>query len=109
MEGRRIAVTTEVFSRLTEEAEGIRKNGKHFKVNEAKLATAIINIFFKRYLEKERERLKNLFLDKKVFLKSLIEKSGSEDELNSSISTYLRASKSKLTRKKKDDQENHQG
>ena len=89
----RISVPAQTFSRLSEEVQKIRAKGSHYKLNEGRLAAAIIDKFFERYIEKDRDRLLEKFLDKKSYLKSLITNSASEEELAAFMKTSQRKAK----------------
>ena len=97
---RRIALSTAAYDLLSKEVDAIRRKGIHFKVNENKLANAIIECFFTRYLEKERKQIEELFFDKRMYLKSLIEKATSEEDLSAHLKRYLQPSKRKYKSKK---------
>lgn len=89
---------------LTNEVQAIKQKGVHFKVNEAKLIGAIVELFFELHLEKDRARLEAKFFDKKAYLKTLIEKAESEADLSASLNEYLGTRRPKnVTNKKETD------
>ncbi|MBX9767547.1 MAG: hypothetical protein K2X47_09785 [Bdellovibrionales bacterium] len=90
---KRIVLPPQTFNLLTEEVHKIRQRGDNFKVNESKLAVAVLDLFFARLIEKQRDRLALIFFDKKSHLKKLIEEAKDEEELSSSVSAYLKLSR----------------
>jgi hypothetical protein len=100
---RRLGLSREALTLLTNEVQSIRQKGTHFKVNEAKLGSAIIELFFSKYFEKERERIEKKFLDQRSLLKMMIDKAASEEDLSSTINDYLRMSKARGRKKSEED------
>ena len=96
---KRIPLPDEVFTKLSSEVQAIKQKGVHFKVNEAKLTAAIVELFFELHLEKDRTRLEAKFFDKKAYLKTLIEKSGSETDLSALLNEFLGTTKKKTIKK----------
>ncbi len=90
---KRIAISGPLFSALEKEVSVIKQKGPHYKVNESKLATAIIGRFLEHYLEKDRKWIEGQFFDRKTYLKGLIDKATSEDDLSSSVKEYLQFTK----------------
>lgn len=86
---KRIALSKMGLEFLGLELKRIRDKGPHYKLNESMLASAIIELFCTKYLKKERENLEDKFFDKKTFLKMLIEKSTSEDDLSKSLNEFF--------------------
>ena len=86
---KRIALSKEALEYLETEVKRIKEKGPHFKLNESMLASAIIGLFFSKYSKKECERIEANFFDKKVYLKMLIEKSTSEDDLSKSLDEFF--------------------
>lgn len=100
-DGKRIALTQEVYAALESVVNGIKAKGAFFKVNEARLANVIIEIFCAKYLDKEQKKIEARFFDKKTYLKTLIEKSTSEYELSTSLSEFMQKSKIKKVKRSK--------
>ncbi len=98
---RRIALSPALLSRLESEVSRIRGLGSHYRVNESKLASAILSIFFDRYLEKDRETLDSRFVDRKAYLKQIVREASSEEELAIRLNEYLQTSNSKRRRGRK--------
>lgn len=92
---KRIALSSDVYARLEAEVIRLKQKGSHFKLNEAKLAGVLIEIFCAKYLEKESKMIEAKFFDKKSYLKALIEKSTSEEELSDSLNNFFSPSKAK--------------
>jgi hypothetical protein len=90
--GKRIALSKEVLETLETEVKRIKGKGPHYKLNESTLASAIIELFCSKYFKKEHEELESKFFDKKVYLKMLIEKSTSEDDLSKSLDEFFHKS-----------------
>lgn len=93
--GKRIAVSSAVLELLEAEVKRIKEKGPHYKLNESKLASAIIELFFAKYLNKECEQVEAVFFDKKIYFKGLIEKSTSEEDLAKSFDKFFNKSKIK--------------
>ena len=93
-DGKRIALSTQLFEALEREVAAIKQKGSHLKVNESKLATAMIERFMDRYSTKDRKWIEDKFFDKRTYLKGLIDKSTSEDDLSSSVKEFLHMSRS---------------
>ena len=83
IEGRRIFLddsSLEHIKRLSKEL----KEG-HCKVTHSELVSKIINIFFDRYLKREQKRLEKEFFNQKLYLKSVLKDSSSEDNIVASF------------------------
>lgn len=100
-DGKRIALTQEVHAALESVVSGLKTKGAYFKVNEARLANVIVEIFCSKYLDKEQKQIESRFFDKRLYLKTLIEKSASEDELSTSLSEFIQKSKIKKVKRAK--------
>lgn len=98
LDGKRIALSTTALELLEAEVKRIKEKGPHFKLNESKLASAIIELFSAKYLNKECEQIEAKFFDKKTYLRTLIEKSRSEDELSNSLNEFIQKTKVKKER-----------
>lgn len=98
LDGKRIALSTTALELLEAEVNRIKEKGPHFKLNESKLASAIIELFSSKYLNKECEQIEAKFFDKKTYLRTLIEKSRSEDELSNSLNEFIQKTKVKKER-----------
>mgnify|MGYP000001597880 CR=1 FL=1 len=94
---KRIAISHLAMELLELEVTRIKEKGSHYKLNESKLASAILELFFKKYLIKELEQIESEFFDKKMYLKILIEKSSTEEELAKSLDLFFNKSKTKKT------------
>lgn len=94
-DGKRIPLNAEVRGYLVSEVKRLKDKGTCYKVNEAKLANVIIEIFCTQFLTKAQDQLEQRFFDKKIYLKTLIEKSASEDELSKSLNAFLSQNKNK--------------
>lgn len=99
--GKRIALSSEAFAVLRVEVNLLKQKGAHFKVNEATLASVLIEIFCSKYLDKERKRIESNFFDKKSYLKMMIEKSTSEADLSNSLNEFFIKSKTMKTKRPK--------
>ncbi len=86
-------LSSEAYAFLETEVNNLKQKGAHFKLNEAKLASVVIEIFCAKYLDKERKQIEAKFFNKKSYLKMLIEKSGSEEELSSSLNEFFHKTK----------------
>ncbi len=104
-EVRRIPISGGLYARLGEEVQAIQSKGPHFKVNEAKLITAIVELFLERHLEKDRTLLDGKFFDKKSYLRGLIDKSESEADLSTSIGQFLEITKERVRKRRSADSE----
>lgn len=100
-DGKRVALTQEVYDALEAEVEKIKAKGSYFKVNESKLASVIVELFLSQHLEKNRKKIEQRFFDKKTYLKSLIEKSASEEELSNSLNHFFKTTKGKKLKRSK--------
>ena len=99
VDGKRLLLSSEAYALLDAEVSNLKQKGAHFKLNEAKLASVVIEIFCAKYLEKERKQIEAKFFNKKSYLKMLIEKSESEEDLSSSLSEFFhKAKKTKRTK-----------
>ncbi|MEK6774185.1 MAG: hypothetical protein AABY64_09605 [Bdellovibrionota bacterium] len=101
LDGKRIALSSEAFAVLEMEVNKLKQKGAHFKLNEAKLASVLIEIFGAKYLDRERKRIEAIFFDKKSYLKVMIEKSTSETDLSNSLKEFFIKSKAKKTERTK--------
>jgi hypothetical protein len=95
LDGKRIALTSSALKILELEVKRIKEKGPYYKLNESKLASAIVELFSSKYLKKECKEIEDKFFDKKLYLKMMIEQSGSEVELENSISNFLKSQKTK--------------
>lgn len=86
-------LSSEAYAFLETEVNNLKQKGAHFKLNEAKLASVVIEIFCAKYLDKERKQIEAKFFNKKSYLKMLIEKSGSEEDLSSSLNEFFQKTK----------------
>lgn len=93
LDGKRILLSTEAYALLDAEVNSLKQKGAHFKLNEAKLASVVIEIFCSKYMDKERKQIEAKFFNKKSYLKMLIEKSESEEDLSSSLNEFLHKTK----------------
>ena len=98
LDGKRIALSTTALELLEAEVKRIKEKGPHFKLNESKLASAIIELFSAKYLNKECEQIEAKFFDKKTYLRILIEKSRSEDDLSNYLNEFIQKTKVKKER-----------
>jgi hypothetical protein len=98
LDGKRIALSSTALELLEVEVKRIKEKGPHFKLNESKLASAIIELFGLKYLNKECEQIEARFFDKKSYLRTLIEKSRSEDDLSNSLNEFIQKTKVKKER-----------
>lgn len=98
LNGKRIVLSSPAFELLEEEVRLIKEKGAHFKINESKLASAIIELFVLKYFNKDREKIEARFFDKKIYLKELIEKSANEEELSESLDKFLNMPKARKVR-----------
>jgi len=96
--GKRIALSNAALELLEAEVKRIKEKGPHFKLNESKLASAIIELFSSKYLNKECGEIEARFFDKKTYLRTLIEESRSEDELSNSLNEFIQKTKVKKER-----------
>ena len=103
VDGKRLLLSNEAYALLEAEVSNLKKKGAHFKLNEAKLASVVIEVFCAKYLDKERKQIEAKFFNKKSYLKMLIEKSESEDDLSSSLSEFFH--KTKKTKRAKVDED----
>ena len=92
---KRIALSSDIYAILEAEVAKFKQKGLHFKLNEAKLAGVLIEIFCAKYLEKERKMIEAKFFDKKSYLKALIERSTSEEDLSDSLNNFFNQTKIK--------------
>ena len=65
--GKKIILTNEVYELVGAEVAQLREKGNHFKVNETKLVNVLLELFFAKYLVKEREILEGKFFNKISF------------------------------------------
>ena len=96
--GKKIILTNEVYELVGAEVAQLREKGNHFKVNETKLVNVLLELFFAKYLVKEREILEGKFFNKKAYLKMLIDKSATEDDLSNSLNEFIQKTKVKKER-----------
>lgn len=94
-DGKRLALTAKVGAMLEAEVKRIKEMGAYYKVNEAGLANALLEIFCTKYLVKSQSEIEARFFDKKSYLKKLIEKSASEDDLSETLNEFLNKNKVK--------------
>lgn len=92
---KRIALTDGAIQFLEAEVIRIREKGTQYKINESKLASAIIELFSLKYYKRESEEIENKFFDKKIYLRKLIEKSNSEEDLENSLNEFLNKARPK--------------
>jgi hypothetical protein len=86
---KRIALSKVAQEFVDSEIKRIKGKGAHFKLNESMLASAMIELFCSKHLKKESEEIEAKFFNRKVYLKNLIEKSTSEDDLSKSLDEFL--------------------
>ncbi len=101
LDGKRIALSSEAYTALEVEVDKLKQKGSHFKLNEAKLASVVIEIFCSKYLHKERKQIEARFFDKKSYLKTMIEKAASDDDLSCSLNEFFHKSKTKKIKRSK--------
>ena len=101
MAGKRLAISSDAYALLEAEVGNLKQKGAHFKLNEAKLASVVIELFCAKYLDKERKQIEAKFFDKKSYLKMLIEKSTSEDDLSHSLSEFFHKARTPKTKRSK--------
>lgn len=89
--GKKITVSSSALELLEAEVKRIKMKGTHFKINESKLASAIIEFFCLKHLNKDWEKIETTFFDKKNYLKTLIESSVSEDDLSKNLTDFLKS------------------
>jgi hypothetical protein len=89
-EAKRLPLSPDALKFLEMEVQKFKEKGIHFKLNEGRLASQIIELFCSKYIDKEREWLERRFFDKRSYLKTLIERSGSEIELSNSLSEFVK-------------------
>jgi hypothetical protein len=94
-DGKRIALSNLAYEFLEIETKRIKEIGQYFKINESKLASTMIELFISKYLSEEREQIEEKFLDKKLYLKFLIENSKSEEELLKALNAFSKKPKTK--------------
>ncbi|MCT4642794.1 MAG: hypothetical protein N4A33_10915 [Bacteriovoracaceae bacterium] len=87
--GRRVALTIEATKYLEESINELTQNKKYIKVTEAKLVSKALVLYFQRYFKKDKKELENIFLDKKAYLKEIIQNSQSDEELINSVKKYI--------------------
>ena len=95
---RRLALSPEISTLLEIEVSRIRGKGAHYRVNESRLASVLLHLFFDQYMEKERDRIDAGFIDRKAYLNKLVKESSSEDELMEKLDQYLRDKKPRKRR-----------
>ena len=97
-DGKKIVLTNEIYELIETEVAQLKAKGNHIKVNETKLVNVMVELFFTKYLGKEREIIEAKFFDKKTYLKMLIEKSATEDDLSNSLNDFIQKTKVKKER-----------
>ena len=96
--GKKIILINEVYELIGAEVARLQGKGNHFKVNETKLVNVILELFFSKYLVKERENIEVKFFNKKAYLKMLIDKSATEEDLSNSLNEFIQKTKVKKER-----------
>jgi hypothetical protein len=99
--GRRLLIDESVCLKLTEATKRIKSSNDYVRINEGKLATEILKLFFSKYFEKDYEQISGKFFNKKLFLKNLISSSNSDEELIESFNKFIKKPVKKRGRPKK--------
>lgn len=79
----KISISQENVENIMQKIEMLR--GDNCSVSPSKLVDKIVALFFRKYYEKELDYLKESLFDKKKYVRSLLKKSTSQEELDRSI------------------------
>lgn len=91
--GRRVGLDIEATELLEKSVKELKEGKAYIKVNESKLASKVIRLYFTKHHKKEKTALEKEFFDQKSYLQEIIKKSNNNEELLSSMSSYLSKSK----------------
>lgn len=92
---KRVGLDPESSKLVQEKIKDLKQGKEYLKVNESKLASKAIEIFFNKYYQKEKIFIEKSFFDQKAVLQEIINKSKNDDELLESMSSYLKKGKRK--------------
>lgn len=98
LEIKRIALSDKAIQFLEIEVTRIKEKGTQYKINESKLASAIIELFALKYYKRDSEEIESKFFNKKIYLRKLIEKSSSEEDLENSLNEFLNKARPKKSK-----------
>ena len=90
---KRIGIDEKAYSLLSDAVSAMKLEKDYIKVNESRLASEIIKVFFKKQFKKELPRLEKLFYSKKEVLKHILKKAQSEEEIEESLSQFFNKTK----------------
>ena len=93
--GRRILIDEQTYENLSCAVIEIKNLQEYSKINEGKLAVEILNLFFKKYYLKDKNILAKKFFNKRTFLRSLLQKSKSDEDILKSLDKYMKKSPKK--------------
>lgn len=91
--GRRIGLDRDSSLSLENTVKELRESKNYIKINESKLASKIIKVFYKKYYDKHKDEIESEFFDQKMYLKEIIRKSESNEELMASMSSFVEQKK----------------
>ena len=95
MKGKRLLIDESALESLCSAVSEIKYSQEYSKINEGRLASEILNHFFRRYYLKDKNLLSKRFFNKRAFLKNLIQKTDSDEEILESFQKHLRVKKKK--------------
>jgi len=96
-----VIVSAEVYEKLSQLVQQLKSKGSYFKVNESKMANELIGRYLKTYFEKDRKKIEQRFYDKRLYLKTLVTNSLSEEELEISLHNFIKSSSRKRSEREK--------
>ncbi len=98
----RSSMENDAADSLKEMMEALRKEGPHIKVSFAKLNSVIVTEYKAEHFDRRKPELLKIFIDKRAYLKELVEKTD-ENDLISTLQEKLTDLSKKKTLKKPND------
>jgi hypothetical protein len=99
--GRRIGLDHVATNLLEASVKELRESKAYIKVNESKLASEIIKLYFAKSYQKDKVSLEKSFFDQKSYLQEIIKKSDNNEELLDSMFSFLSNNKKRSRNKTK--------
>lgn len=100
-EGRRVLLDDKAVKQVSQLSLKLKHH--HCKATHSQIVSRVVSLFLDRYLEKEWKSLEKGFFDKKTYLKAMLDSSNSEEELTSSVKTFLKKVKGGQVAKRSDE------
>ena len=87
---RRVGLNATATDYVQKTIARIKKESKFSKVNESSFCSKLIIHYFKNHYEKDKKAFEELFIDKKAYLKDIIQSCESDDQILNSVQSFLK-------------------